>query len=68
MKKTTIGYGFKLANETIGQAVLVYTKSDGLCDSLQEVHEDIERGKDSGDIPRLARPTVFKVIVETVEE
>lgn len=65
MAKKTLGYGFKLSTETFKLAVAVYGRAGGYCKTRKEVLNDIKIGKKSGNIPKNARPVIFKVTVET---
>lgn len=64
--KKTIGYGFKLASESLEKAMKVYTSGDGYSDTLNEAKEDYERAVDRGDLPANSKATFFKVVVETI--
>jgi hypothetical protein len=63
--KKTLGYGFKLANESLTKAFDIYTV-ENLCKNKKEVLEDIKRSKEIGEVSKSAKPQIFRVIVETV--
>lgn len=64
--KKVLGYGFKLSQESIKDALAHYDIQSqfGLCKTKKEVVKDIAKGKADGDIPKSARPKIFKVVVE----
>jgi hypothetical protein len=63
--KKTLGYGFKLSSESFDQALRLYTPGQW-CRNKKEVLADIKIGQQSGDIPKSAKPKIFKVTVEIV--
>lgn len=62
--KKTIGYGYKLSSESITHALNFYSEG-WLAKTKREVLIHIQNDKDMGDIPKNAKPKIFKVVVET---
>lgn len=62
MKKKTLGYGFKLKNETMENALSIYGDG-GYLKSPKEVKEEISKAKEEGAIGKNCRPKIFKVEV-----
>lgn len=63
--KKTLGYGFKLAKESLNQAMFMYNNG-GYLNTKKEVIEEIKKAKKDGDIPKTAKPRIFKLTVEVL--
>lgn len=62
--KKTLGYGYKLSNESLQQVMQDYYPFDSLAKSKREILAHIKQDGVNGDIPSNAKPKVFKVVVE----
>lgn len=66
MAKKTLGYGFKLSNESWETALAVY-KDGGYLKNPKEVLAEIAQAKKEKWIGKTSRPKIFKVTVEVQE-
>lgn len=66
MAKKTLGYGFRLANESFEKAIHLYY-GGGYLPSRKAVEKEIKDARKAGDISKKAKATIFKVTVETQE-
>lgn len=70
MKRKVIGYGYKLSNESISDALSHYVSSDlnkNFHLSAESVNEFIMRDKKDKNIGRSAKPKIFRVVVEVLD-
>jgi hypothetical protein len=63
--KKTLGYGFKLSTESIEQSMFMYYNG-GYLQTKKEVVKEIKKAKKDKDIPKNAKPKIFKVVVEVL--
>ena len=60
-----IGYGYKLSNETVDEAIRIYGGFDCLSKSKRVVIAEIK--KDKGEtISKQSKPKIFKVVIEYI--
>lgn len=62
--KKTLGYGFKFAGETFEQSLAIYAREGGFHKNKTSLKTELAEAKLRRDIPKRARPKVFKVTVE----
>lgn len=63
--KKTLGYGYKLSNESIDYALSFYVKDlELLHTSKEKVEKVVREAKKIGMISKNSKPKIFKVVVE----
>lgn len=68
--KKTLGYGYKLARESLNKAMSHYGPIEGEEHGFHKTKEEVEKAiqfdKKEGSISKKAKPQVFKVVVEII--
>jgi hypothetical protein len=67
VKNKTIGYGYKVASESLGNALSLYEEF-GYHKSEKEVMKNIEMDRQNGNIGEKEKVTIFKVAIEFIRD
>lgn len=62
--KKTVGYGFKMCNESYSKAIGIYANGGGFLPNKEAVKKEIAKAKEDGDINKNTKPKIFKLVVE----
>lgn len=64
--RKVLGYGYKIEEESLEEAVDVHTGTGSFYKNKKEAIRAIKNDKDRGDIHKDEKCKIFKVVVETV--
>jgi hypothetical protein len=66
MKNKTIGYGYKVASESLSSVLPMYNEF-GYDKSEKQVMENVEKDRLRGNIGEKEKVTIFKVVIEFID-